>query len=171
MSKTSNNLDEALGRELEVELGGNVYKMSPLTMGDWKDFRGHVRGQRIRAALEGVGDTLDAEDKRSIVVQLSSAVITEFEQAQEFLTPEGISYMLWRSIRRNHPEVTWSQIEEVVADEDLDKLMALQEGLNVDLEEDGDEADPPEGETPSGGTIASPSSSGTTSSPSKTSST
>lgn len=165
------NLDEALGRDLEVELGGRLFTLSPLTLGDWKAFRAHMRGQRIQSALAGGGEYLDSEDRRKIVVELASATISQIEQAHEFVTPEGLIYMLWRGIRKKHPDTTLEEIEELTAEDDLDKLAALQEGLNSDPDAPKEnEADPTEAGTPSGGTTVSASSTGTTASAKPTSS-
>ena len=132
------SLDKALGRDVEVELGGKMYTMAQLTLGDWRAFRGWIRSRRIRDFALYAKD-LAADEKQKVLVELSSQTISEQDQVSEFITPEGMIYMLWRSFKHGSPDLTLEKLESMLEDEDISVLNAMFEGLNTE----GEESPPP----------------------------
>ena len=132
------SLDKALGRDVEVELGGKMYTMAQLTLGDWRAFRGWIRSRRIRDFALYAKD-LAADEKQRVLVELSSQTISEQDQVSEFITPEGMIFMLWRSFKHKNKDLTLEQLESLLEDEDIVVLNAMFEGLNTE----GSEENPP----------------------------
>jgi hypothetical protein len=97
---------------LEIELKGKKYKLAPIGFIDFGDFAQYVKGQKIKLC-ENITD-------KEIQLQMIEKIMNEpVNLDAEYSTVNGISYMAWKAIQKNHPEIELKDINNLI---DLDNF-------------------------------------------------
>lgn len=126
---------EATAAPATVRIGGTEYKLSPLTDEDRGILDQWVRSRHMKIAR----DSLDANapmEQRELTerVALSQASTLSFMSghgASLMGTVEGMAQLFWCAMRRYHPELTPSDVAEMVTNpENLEEFQSEFERLN-----------------------------------------
>ena len=129
---------------------GKHYNLSPLTLGDlrrftqWAQYRDYESFQSLKDRLPP--DDFQAESKR-LLSDCSRKRLTESSpEVQElFATLEGSVYLIYLSVKRNHPTITAGEIADVVTlpivRDVADKLLILSGMGNESKKVSGDKLD------------------------------
>ena len=125
----SEDLSQASGKGIEIELGGRKMKISPLTMGDLAEFQAYVRAGRLKSAVAALRE-MDASERMPIIRGLLKEPIADADMEAEMASPSGSRFILWRSLRRAQPDLTIEQVGDLVTTEDVPNLLAVVEALS-----------------------------------------
>lgn len=156
-------LEKATGSAGTINLGGTTFLLERAKGNDLGQWRAFIRERlKKRAAnafdcIRGDLDKLKPRDRREVL-----KVATENRIAAESLTSpqaaevmEGLdatAFMLWLSIRRNHPDVTFEKVLELAGETDLIDLQDKLDAINGVAEK----KENPDGEPESNGKITHP---------------
>ena len=143
MAKTEDSMETARGREVELTVGDKKVKVVPFTLGDYIALRRYVRSEKIGSFLDSAG-TLSSEERTKVLLELSSQPIGEFELQMESQTPEGMTFMLWHSLKRANGELDIEELRAAIDEETLENMIAVTQGVNT---EEPTNENPPEAET------------------------
>ena len=94
---------------MELDFGGNKWKVTQMKIGDVLAFKDFKRTQKLKEIIE-ICKQLDGIDKDAMIRQHLaeknelSAILTE-----ALSNGEGIVFLIWRSVLRNH-DVTLEQV-------------------------------------------------------------
>lgn len=109
----------------DIELGGKMYKIGKLTMGDFADFEEQVHRQRedkiITMAKKLYGDNIPQS-----VFDKALAPPTDAELETQQGSIAGISFLLWCALKKFHPDITQKETSELI---NLDDLPALTKAI------------------------------------------
>lgn len=98
---------------IEIQLGGQAYKMRPLTIADLGDFENWVRQKIIANAMHAARD-LPARDRRDLTsesINAASRVTYDSPEAQGMMQSiEGAGQLMHLSLRHEHPDLTREQV-------------------------------------------------------------
>lgn len=97
-----------------LEIGGDVYRLSMLTVRDWSEITNEVKQLRVDPLALGLRMVAGLEDRDSKVAVLEktwqecrrSQIVPEHEVMAWSATPEGATYFLWRSLLHRHPDLS-----------------------------------------------------------------
>jgi len=106
-------LDQVVGAtKIELNIGGKTYTASPLTIGDFGEFRSWVKREKLSLFLKASKDAgLDSKERSEQIdrimnlrPQVEDGDVTDIV-LEEMGTEQGMMYILYLAIRKNHPEV------------------------------------------------------------------
>ena len=128
------NLSAIAGAPIEVKLGGDTYRLSPLTHGDLAELEEWAQG-RIIGVARRAADGLSAEDRRALLGDAAkyaaSIDMSSPEAAKLLATAEGSCRMVWLSLRHNHHDLTLEQVKDLLSDPaSMDGIMAAVDVVN-----------------------------------------
>lgn len=100
-----------------LELAGQTYTAAKLTHKDWGEFLDWLRSRYLRAAKKHVAN-LEPEDRLEILWRAIDRAIhigldhpyTRAAMSQ----PDGMAFVLWLSVRKDHRELTPERIIELM---------------------------------------------------------
>jgi len=147
---TTDSLEKAVGTGPMVTLGGREWKVRPLTVGDYLAFKSYIKSTRIRDFSAGAGKDMDSVDRVAVLTNITNTTIGAFELTQESESPEGLVYMLWRTMIKTDPAIKLEDVPDLLTEVERDELKALADSLTK-ADEGGDASPPAEG-TDSDGT-------------------
>lgn len=111
---------QAVGAPQDVELAGEKFRMSPLTDADWGEFERHIQARAIAIARRNL-DGLPAEDRKTLLEAAFATAyrltLTSPDAMTYMVSREGVSFLTWLGLRKNHPDVTPDRVRELLADE------------------------------------------------------
>jgi hypothetical protein len=120
MDKT---MQDIAASPLEIEIGGEVSRFSPLTIGDMADFEQWTRQRRIAQALESCGD--DRDMRQAIILSVSGEPDTGGIQTA-LMTVAGQLHAIYLSARHNHPDLDERILgDQLTAESMIEILMRL----------------------------------------------
>ena len=103
---------ETLAAEsLETEIGGRKLKCSPISGADRVALRAFIRRQRIEAIKETCRN-YSADVFAKALAEVAAQPVSDAELFSAFTTDDGMSFLIWRGVHRNHPDVTHEWIEK-----------------------------------------------------------
>ena len=116
----------ATGSSISFEIGGKEYKLSPLTFADFGAFEAWMRSARIKEALATLPEDSDNTLRVAIIRDLADAPIS----MQAVMTAmsdsfSGIAYVVYLSLRHNHPELTPEAVGSLITAENVMELQAV----------------------------------------------
>ena len=144
-AESTHDTDHLAANPVEVTIGGKTYKMSPLGPRDLADFKTHLRKQRYAIHWEGA-KSADMPQNQAILIAkgiLWDIISPEMVDA-ELDTPEGILFLAWCGIRKNHPDVARESLQPT-QEEHLRLVVAISA-----LNGEGGAANPQSAPTPDG---------------------
>lgn len=123
------------GSPIEIELGGNKLKFSPITIGDLADFEAWCISERIKSAIQAMGD-IKSSEKIALIqgIQASNSV----NVMAELSTIKGILHMIWLSLRTHQPNITEAEVGKLVGVKNLGELQALVDKLAYSGQDEDD---------------------------------
>ena len=134
-------------------VGGREYQLAPTEIADLGEFEKWLEVRPFEAArkqMKALGDMLTPE-ATSIILEgaqkaADNSAIDTLSYAQRMASLEGTIYMMWLSLRKNHPDITR---EEVGAFVTIDNLQEWQDRLDqvtgmVDADENPTDSPAPE---------------------------
>ncbi len=130
------NLPDMAGAAAEIQLNGSTYRMRPLTIDDFAEFERWVDDAPIRQATRNLnGLSTDLQMKMLQQAQEAATVASQDDptKRQSRITSQvtsmsGICYLIWLSLRREHPELTMEAVSQMLT---LDKLPYVQQRLDA----------------------------------------
>ena len=141
----SEDLSKAAGVGQEVSIGGNQYEVMPLTMGDLAEFQAYVRGVRREDVLAVLAGTADAAERLKTLRRACSFTIEEDEMEAAMESFEGFRFILWRCLRKKHPELTLEGVGDLFTVKDMEELLPVVQAISgIGDEENPTEPGPPE---------------------------
>ena len=125
----SEDLSKAAGVGTVVEIKGEPYTMSPLTMGDLANFQGRLRSERLKQLLAVAGD-MPTGERRSIMLSVLNTPIDGIEMEQEMSSFFGIRYLMWCSLSRTKPGLTEDMVGELLDTDTITELVPVLHGIS-----------------------------------------
>ncbi|NVM21312.1 MAG: hypothetical protein HWN68_05985 [Desulfobacterales bacterium] len=116
-------LPDMAGTPRIVEIKGKEYRMSPLDIDDLAEFETVATIQRNKALFEsikssGLEDTLIAE----AIGATASRPISLNDITKYMWTMTGVRFLLWRTLRKNHPQMKQEDAAKLVDFENLEQI-------------------------------------------------
>jgi hypothetical protein len=124
----------------EIEVGGKIYKLSILSLGDWAKIYSWAEdrffedmGRRLKVLPEGSEAHKELANKILIITRAEL-----LELAMPYTRGSGASaYQLWLMLKHNHPDISLDEAQELIS---FKQFLDLQEEM---LEEEGDKETAP----------------------------
>jgi len=96
-----------------VDIGGKTYKCGHISASDRAALRAYIRQQRIEAVKQSCFE-YSGEVFSSALAKTAALPIYETELFSVMGSEEGIYFMLWRGVRRYHPEMTIERVRQAM---------------------------------------------------------
>jgi hypothetical protein len=118
-----------------------VYHLSELTMGDltdalplWVQFRPFERFQQLKGKLPP--EQFDVESNR-VLMECSKKTLNfnSPEVSELAATMEGSCFLIWQSLKRNHKELSFEQVKELVTPTNFPEVNIKLQVLSGQLDE------------------------------------
>lgn len=108
-----------MSESIEVPIGDETYRMSPITLADLAKFENQIKSERLRIALDVLPPSTD---RAEIVAEILNANV---DVTEALTSMSGISYLLWLSIVHMQSDVKLDAFREKLKLEDLRILQTL----------------------------------------------
>jgi len=132
------SLEKMAALPIKIEIEGKEYLLAPLRLGSLAEFSLYFK-QRELAELHELAKSSNIE--KSMIAQEQSVIIRKTTQAvfeQYALTNDGLQFILWARMQKNHPNITLKDVSDfpiTVVQTYADKILEL-----VEEEEQGKNA-------------------------------
>jgi hypothetical protein len=105
---------------IPIQLAGQEFQLSPLTDRDIQELNNWLQSQVIQAARGALTDDM-AQDQRDEILgaavrEASKVSWFSADGARRMRTIEGVSRILWQSLKRLHPSLTPDKVKDMVLD-------------------------------------------------------
>jgi len=110
---------------VELELGGKIWKISPPTVGDLVAFEAYMRNKNLKSYMSTAKElNISSIECAEMITKImnESAVGDKGEHLSSF---EGVIFILWRCIARNHPDTNLEQIGNLITFEEIPQISEL----------------------------------------------
>ena len=116
------NIVQLSKEPIEIELSGKKWKLSPPTVGDLVSFESYIRNRKLKTFLDNSKDAgLTSEERSSIISGILNE--TEVDESGGQLTSlEGVTFLLWRCLQRNHNELELEEVGNLIKFDDVEQL-------------------------------------------------
>ena len=114
--KEKDKLENITGSGIEVTIKGKEYKLGIFSMRDLADFRQYIKGQRIKIIQATI---VSMEEK---LILINSVLDSNVNETKELQTMDGVTFMLWRSLKKYQPELTLADVDDMI---DLDNISEI----------------------------------------------
>jgi len=114
--KEKDKLENITGSGIEVTIKGKEYKLGIFSMRDLADFRQYIKGQRIKIIQATI---VSMEEK---LILINSILDSNVNETKELQTMDGVTFMLWRSLKKYQPELTLADVDDMI---DLDNISEI----------------------------------------------
>jgi len=114
--KVNDKLENITGSGIEVTIKGKEYKLGIFGMRDLADFRQYIKGQRIKIIQATI---VSMEEK---LILINSILDSNVNETKELQTMDGVTFMLWRSLKKYQPELTLADVDDMI---DLDNISEI----------------------------------------------
>lgn len=133
--------DELADSSFPVEIGDKTYRCGHISATDRAALRAHIRAERIKA-VQATCKKYNAEVLSKTIAQTAAAPVNDLELYGFMSTEEGMLFLLWRGIHRNHVEVTLDHLRNIVEPGLLSLIAGQQYQVSGYMAADGDVGDP-----------------------------
>jgi len=96
-------IEKAIKSPIHVTLRGSQYEFAQLGLSDWAGFCEHLKIERRKEINKA---ELPNSEKRILYSEWIKTPLDIDAMLNEAMTFTGLSWLLWRSVSRNHKEVT-----------------------------------------------------------------
>jgi len=124
----------------EIELQGNVYKVSPLTLGDMAEFENRakkkhkeIKAEKLAFAKLAYPNELPVEIFKEINTPISEAEIDA-----EAGTLDGCAFLLWCALRQAQPDINEAHTKKLITVDKIKEVLAA-----IGFDDDDKEKNPP----------------------------
>lgn len=131
------SLDQ-LGAELEVELGGKVYTVSPIDVDGLKKIKTRIRSNWLDNLNQS---KIDPRAHRGLRADLLSKPVAHEVLIEEVNSPEMWPLVLFLAFRAKHPDVTEAQVAKDIAQMTPKDFKSLQDKIEQSMATGGQEDD------------------------------
>ena len=115
-------IEDMTQRPLEIELKGKKYKLWPIGFIDFCDFAQYVKSQKIRLC-EVIQD-------KEVKLQMIEKIMNEpIDLDKEYGTVNGITYMAWKAIQKEQPDITLKDINNLIDLENFERVSIILSNL------------------------------------------
>ena len=114
--KVNDKLENITGSGISVTIKGKDYKLGIFGMRDLADFRQYVKGQRVKIVQATI---VSMEEK---LILINSVLDSNVNETKELQTMDGVTFMLWRSLKKYQPELTLADVDDMI---DLDNISEI----------------------------------------------
>ena len=114
--KEKDKLENITGSGISVTIKGKDYKLGIFGMRDLADFRQYVKGQRVKIVQATI---VSMEEK---LILINSVLDSNVNETKELQTMDGVTFMLWRSLKKYQPELTLADVDDMI---DLDNISEI----------------------------------------------
>jgi formiminotetrahydrofolate cyclodeaminase len=122
------SLSEALEAPHEIRIGGESYKMSPLTLRDFAELERVQRSAIIETALEAARDQ-PPKIRRQLISDATSQASQVNAGGQDFnaffSSLGGATRMIYLGIKRQHYDITLERIQDVITSDELARALEV----------------------------------------------
>ena len=118
----SQDISQAAGTGVEIEVAGKKWKLLPLTVGDLAALQEDIRSRRCAAARQACTD-MPAAQVVEILTDIIQAPIDGETMDREMETMAGCQFSLWRSLKKTHTELSLKAVGEMFAMDELFKAI------------------------------------------------
>jgi len=132
-----------------ISHGGREYRLAPLELADLAEFEQWMTIAPYEAAkrqMEALGDSLTPEARTMILTTAQAKAADCSMSSPEYMrtmsSVQGTCYMLWLSLRKEHPDITRAEAGALI---NLDNLAEWQERLDRVSGLSGDDEENPTG--------------------------
>lgn len=134
----SNGLNRVAGSPVSIEIGDKTYIMEPLTLKDFGSLEAEYLSSKPNP-LKQVAEAkpyLSEEDYEKLLTQAykdATAVskATSGEIAEWLDTQAGISFSAWLCMRKNHPELSREDVDEIIGAMSQEEMARVAERRDV----------------------------------------
>lgn len=119
-------LAKMTGQPVEHAIGGTVYTLAPLTVGDFAALEAHIRQRRIGAYKDACRDL----DPVIVATGIEHILRDPVDSASDPSIDSTI-FLLWRSIHKHHKAVTLEQVGEMVTLSNMAEITGIIKALGA----------------------------------------
>lgn len=134
------SLEKATGSAGTITLGGNTYLLTRSKAKDLAQWRAWIKKKlanqpdpfdKIRDSLKFLKPRDRKEVLKLAYENRVASTALDSPQAREVMEGmEAVAFLLWLSIRNEHPEVTFEQVLELAGEEDINVLHEALDAVN-----------------------------------------
>lgn len=146
--KQFKDLEQVSEQGLPIEIQGEEYTLKPLALEDHAKAKRKIRAEGLKSYEEYL-DMVEADPDMSlpprteITKQRTSILqdsISDAEMNDFFTTLQGLQYLVYLSLKKEHPDITLEKIESWLTDyETLDQIATYIEAISNFTSNDEDE--------------------------------
>jgi len=110
---------------VELDIGGKTWKISPPTVGDLVAFEAYMRNKNLKSYMSTARELKIPTDESTVMITKimnESAVGDKGEHLSSF---DGVIFILWRCISKNHTDMTLEQIGNLITLEEVPKISEM----------------------------------------------
>ncbi len=126
----SEDLSAAAGTGLKVTIGGCPYTVMPLTMGDLAEFQSHMRAVRREDARAIIAEIADPAERLTAMRKMCGFAVAQDEMAAAMETFDGFRFLLWRCLRKHHPDLTTEAVGDLFTVTDMKELLPVVQAIS-----------------------------------------
>ena len=130
------DLTRMAAKAVTMTVGGEEYSFSPLTLDDFAEFEAWLKGDKLKCALNALGDSATSDERVQVVTTMTDEV-SQLEVGKASSSMRGVRQMLWYSLRKKHPDMTREEASALVNLDNLAEMTALVDELGSSGKEDG----------------------------------
>ena len=119
-------LEQAVNAPLKVEIKGKEYLITEYSLYDFAVFKRRIQNQKL--SLTNAID--DPDIRQKYIDKVMEAQISDKEVSEAMGTFEGISFILWRMLIPNHPDMELEEAARLVDSDNIRQIMTWIEKLS-----------------------------------------
>lgn len=120
-------MSDIAGSGTEKEINGKKYLFSPLGPADFLSFKKHLSDDALQRAFSLRSDW----NMKETMEVISSTTLTDSEVWKQMNSFEGTIYLLWRSLKKKHKNISIEDVEALVTFDNMKTFGELLASLMV----------------------------------------
>lgn len=111
----------ASGVGIDIEVNGEKVTFEPLTFEDMEWLEMRMRSQAIETGRLSLSEDMPAADRHAAMQEILeyAQTIDIFRDIRKLFNPRGMTWLLWRMVRRAQPRITLNEVSVWTRDPDL----------------------------------------------------
>lgn len=114
---------------IECDFGnGNLISLSPLGPSDFHACSSHFNNRKMLVAIDALeksGSILSIEDKIKVIDNYMDKKYSEKQLRGLLMEIPAICFLLWRSAKRNNPDISITDIEVMLTTDKMEEVVAI----------------------------------------------
>ena len=135
MPEKEKEVSESLGKAIEIEVQGNMYQVTPFTIGMLIDMEKYIRSNRYKEVKE-MG--LEGSEKVDMLKSVMHEQITEKDKNDFMSSMEGIVFVAHKQMVKTDSDLTYDDVKEMfsINPTEINELLTAAFGLSdIDVED------------------------------------